>query len=178
MGWSERLLELLPDIYALSDGSGDLRTFLGVIGPTLDEIEQRISGIPSLASSADCPPDFLGHLAALIGATYDPKANPGPQRQRIRDAIERYRRTGTLSGLDRELRRLGWDGEIIETFRLVCRLNYRSKLGRQKLPGRRYNHGIYGVTVPLLDSAAFDETVARHQPAGTKVWIGEEEHTN
>ncbi len=174
MGWVDRLLELLPDVYAESDASGDLRAFLSVVGPTLDNLQDRILGIPGLSSSADCPPDFLGHLAALVGATYDPKASPGPQRQRIREAIEYYRRTGTLAGLDRELRRLGWDGEIVETFRLVCRLNYRSRLNHQKLPGHRYNHGIYGVTEPLVDSSAFDETVARHQPAGTIVWIGEE----
>lgn len=178
MGWVDRLLELLPDVYGESDASGDLHAFMAVVGPTLEELQERSTAIPSLASSADCIPDFLGMLAALVGATYDPKASPGPQRQRIREAIEYYRRTGTLAGLDRDLRRFGWDGEIVETFRLVCRLNYRSRLNHQKLPGHRYNHGIYGVTEPLEDSSASDETVSRHQPAGTIVWIGEEESTN
>lgn len=169
----EMMKTLLPEVYITSDASGDLDTFLSVIGLTLDELRTSISRIPRLASPMDCPPDFLGFLAALVGAEYDPQANPVPQRQRIREAIERYRRCGTFEGLDRDLRRLGWNGEIIETFRRILRLNYRARLGRQKLPGHRYNHGIYGITEPI-ESEEFLEIILRHQPAGTIVWIGEE----
>jgi phage tail-like protein len=171
--FAERLLELLPDIYAESDASGDLKAFLSVIGPTLDELKSRIDGMPGLASPEDCPPDFLGYLAALVGAEFDSTASPTPQRLRIMEAIERYRRTGTTSALVRELARLGWAGEIVETYHSVLRLNYNSKLNYQKLPGIKYNHGIYGITQPLDDSEFFD-IVAAHQPAGTICWIGEE----
>lgn len=164
---------LLPEVYITSDTSGDLDTFLSVIGLTLDGLRTSISRIPRLASPRDCPPDFLNYLAALAGAEYDPQANPVPQRQRIREAVERYRRYGTFEGLDRDLRRLGWNGEIVETFREILRLNYRAKLGRQKLPGHRYNHGIYGIT-DTIKSNEFLEIVLRHQPAGTIVWIEEE----
>lgn len=173
----DRLLDLLPEMYGVEDRDGDLRVFLSVIGVTLDELDAKIGRIPDLASLADCPPEFLGYLAALVGAEYDPKANPVPQRRRIREAIERYRRIGTVAGLEMELRRLGWEGEIVETFRRILRLNYRAKLNRQKLPGVRYNHGIYGITEPLEGSHTFNEIIARHQPAGTIVWIGEENST-
>ena len=171
----EMMIWLLPEVYKTSDTSGDLDIFLSIIGLTLDELKERIDRIPRLASPRHCPPDFLVYLAALVGAEYDPRASPTPQRQRIREAIERYRRNGTTLGLDRELGRLGWDGEIDETFRKILRLNYRSRLGRQKLPGHRYNHGIYGITDPV-DNDEFLATVLRHQPAGTICWIGEENY--
>lgn len=171
--FAERLLELLPGIYAECDDSGDLRSVFAVLGPTLDDIKEYIDGTPALASPTDCPPDFLGYLATLIGAVFDSKTSPVPQRRRIMEAIERYRRTGTFCGLTHELKALGWHGEIIETFRLITRLNYHSKLNRQKLPGKRYNHGIYGITEPL-DNPDFSKIAASHQPAGTICWIGEE----
>ncbi|MHB0998534.1 MAG: phage tail protein [Armatimonadota bacterium] len=174
--FADRMIELLPEIYAESDKNGDLKAFLSVISPTLDELKTRIDHIPDLSSPADCPPDFLPYLAALIDSTYDPTLSPLPQRQQIVESIERYRRMGTTSGLTHELRQLGWTGEIIETFHHVMRLNYRSRLNHQKLPGRRYNHGIYGLTDPL-DNNDFTDTATRHQPAGTIMWLGEESNT-
>lgn len=175
--FAERLLALLPEVYAESDTNGDLRAYLSVICPTLDELKARIDHVPNLSSPGDCPPDFLCYLAALVGAEYDPTSSPSPQRQRIQEAIERYRRKGTTAGLAHELRQLGWHGEIVETFRLIMRLNYRSRLNHQKLPGRRYNHGIYGITEPL-PSDEFVNTATRHQPAGTIMWLGEENNTD
>lgn len=175
--FAERMLALLPEMYAESDTSGDLKAFLSVIGPTLDGMKERIDGIPDLLSSNDCPPDFLPYLAALVGAEYDPTSSPAPQRQRIQEALERYRRRGTTAGLSHELQQLGWNGEIVETFRLIMRLNYRSELNHQKLPGRTYNHGIYGITEPLA-SDEFVNTAIRHQPAGTIMWLGEENNTD
>jgi len=173
-GMKDIMRGLLPEVHVTSDTSGDLDIFLSVVGLTLDDLRAGIRGIPALASPKDCPPDFLSYLAALVGAQYDPQANPVPQRQRIREAIERYRRNGTAQALDRELRSLGWDGEIIETFRKILRLNHRARLGRQKLPGQKYNHGIYGVT-EQFGTDEFLEVIRKHQPAGTIVWIGEEE---
>lgn len=174
-GMKEILLRLLPELYLTSDESGDLEILLFVIGLTLDELKGKIERIPGLMSPRNCPPDFLGHLAALLGDKYDPKAHPTPQRQRIREAVERYRRQGTTLGLDMELSRLGWEGEVVETFRDILRLNYRSRLGRQKLPGKRHNHGIYGITQPL-ETGEFFEKVHRHQPAGTIVWLKKERY--
>jgi len=168
------MLNLLPEVYKTSDTNGDLDVFLSIIGLTLDDLKIKIDSLPQLSSPRDCPPDFLSYLAALVGTDYDPQAHPTPQRQRICEAIEQYRRNGTTLGLDRVLRRLGWTGEIIETFRTLIRLNYRARLGRQKLPGHRYNHGIYGLTDPIEDIDEFQEIVRQTQPAGTIVWIGEE----
>jgi phage tail-like protein len=172
-GMKDTLLDLLPRIYITDDANGDLDVFLSVAGLTLDDLREAIDSIPALASPGDCPPDFLAYLGGIVGAAYDPLSDPGPQRERMREAVERYRRRGTTQGLDRELRRLGWDGEIIETYRFLMRLNYHAKLGRQKLPGQRYNHGILGVT-ERLPTTDFDTTIQRHQPAGTIVWTEQE----
>ena len=174
--FANRMLTLLPEIYAESDANGDLKAFLSVVGPTLDELKERIDHIIDLVSPNDCLPDFLSYLAALLGAEYDPTSSPLPQRQRIQEAIERYRRKGTSTGLARELATFSWDGEIIETFKFVIRLNHRSKLNTQKLPGHRYNHGIFGIANPL-NTDEFTDTATRHQPAGTIMWLGEENNT-
>lgn len=171
--FQERLQALLPDLYLLEDLTGDLHTLLQLIGMTLDELQVAIAGVPALASVADCSPEFLPFLAALVGVTYDPTVDPTPQRRGIREAIERYRRIGTLSALRRDLVALGWLGQIIETHRFVLRLNTRATLNRQKLPGARYNLGIYGVTGVDPDDDAIREILDRHQPAGTLRWTEE-----
>jgi phage tail-like protein len=193
--FAERLRALLPDLYVYDDASGDLQTFLQLLGLTLDELQVAINGVTALASVTACSPEFLPYLAGLVGATYDPTADPTPQRWAIGEAIERYRRIGTLPGLRRDLSALGWTGDIIETATAVLRLNRRAGLNRQKLPGRSWNLGIYQVTgiTPALPTSvmrlnthatlnydrllgtgspgvadpAMAAVLARHQPAGT-----------
>jgi phage tail-like protein len=168
--WTERLESLLSDCYLLEDTRNDLRALLGILGPTLDEMSTKIAGLPTLVDVETCPPDFLPFLAGLVGMAYDPMLDPAPQRRDMREAIERYRRLGTLSELRRELQALGWQGEIIETHRQVLRLGTRGRLNRQKLPGQRYNLGIYGVTEIALDDETRHAVLERHHPAGTRRW--------
>jgi len=171
--WVERLEHLLPDLYLLEDTRNDLRALLGILGPTLDEITAKIAGLPNLVDVDACPPDFLPVLAGLVGMAYDPTLDPAPQRRDMREAIEHYRRLGTLAGLRRELQALGWQGEIIETHRQVLRLGTRGRLNRQKLPGQRYNLGIYGVTGVAPSDDAIIAVLERHHPAGTRRWTEE-----
>lgn len=168
--FAERLAILLPDVYLLEDTTNDLRTLLRILGPTLDEITAKIDALPNLMSVELCPPDFLPFLAGLVGVTYDPTLDPAPQRRAIREAIERYRRLGTLSGLRRDLLAMHWQGEIIETHRQVLRLGTRGRLNQQKLPGQRYNLGIYGVTGIAPDDIPTQAVLDQHHPAGTRRW--------
>lgn len=168
--WAERLAGLLPDLYLLEDTRNDLRALLGILGPTLDEITTKIAGLTNLGHVDACPPNFLPFLSGLLGVTYDPTLDPSPQRRDIREAIERYRRLGTQRGLRRELQTLGWQGEILETHRQVMRLGTRSRLRRQKLPGQRYNLGIYGVTGVTSGDDGMTEALDRHHPVGTRRW--------
>ena len=173
--FAQRIHALLPELYLREDTTGDLHTLLQIIGVTLDELQVAIAGMPTLASVADCSPEFLPYLAALVGVTYDPTADPAPQRRAIREAIERYRRIGTLAALRRELLALAWIGQIIETHEFVLRLNTRAILNHQKLPGPRYNLGIYGVTGIDPDDDALRAVLDRHHPAGTRRWTDPEE---
>ncbi|MHB9023479.1 MAG: phage tail protein [Armatimonadota bacterium] len=168
--WAERLAGLLPDLYLLEDTRNDLRALLGILGPTLDEITAKIGALPSLVDVDACPPDFLPFLAGLVGVSYDPTLDPAPQRRAIREALERYRRLGTLAGFQRDLQALGWQGTIIETHRQVLRLGTRGRLNRQKLPGHRYNLGIYGVTGVAPADQAIRRVLEGHHPAGTRRW--------
>ena len=67
--FAERLHALLPELYLREDLTGDLHTLLQIIGASLDELQVAIDGIPALASVADCSPEFLPYLAAIVGVT-------------------------------------------------------------------------------------------------------------
>lgn len=167
---AERLRALLPDMYLLEDTTNDLWAFLQIVGATGDEVQQAIERLPTVAAADTCPPDFLPFLSALVGYAYDPLADPARQRLGIVEALERYRRQGTLVALSRELTAHGWQGEIVETHQRVMRLNRRARLNRQRLPGPHYNLGVFLVDCFILVEGVA-EIVARHQPAGTRGWI-------
>jgi len=168
--FAERLRALLPELYLLEDTRNDLLALLHIVGATGDELHQAIERLPTVATADTCPPDFLSFLSALVGYAYDPLAEPERQRLGIVEALERYRRQGTLVALCRELTAHGWQGEIVETHQRVMRLNRRGRLNRQRLPGPHYNLGVFLVDcLTLVEGVA--EIVARHQPAGTRGWI-------
>jgi len=167
---AERLRALLPELYLLEDATNDLWALLQIVGATGDELQQTIADLPVLATAGGCPPDFLPFLAALVGYSYDPFSDPDRQRLGISEALEHYRRQGTLTALLRELQAAGWQGEIFETHRQVLRLNRRSRLNHQRLPGPHYNLGVFLVDCLTLVTGIAD-IVARHQPAGTRGWI-------
>jgi len=167
--WAERLGRLLPELYLREDSSGDLSTLLNILGPTLDDITAKITALPSLVSVENCPAEFLPLLAGLLAVTYDTTLDPEPQRLAIREAIARYQRVGTMDALRRELSASGWQGEIIETHRKVLRLGTRTRLNQQKLPGHRYNLGIYQVTGVAADDQELNQILDSHHPAGISV---------
>ncbi len=171
--WAERLGQLLPELYLREDSSGDLHTLLNILGPTLDDITAKITALPSLVSVENCPAEFLQLLAGLLAVTYDTTLDPEPQRLVIREAIARYQRVGTMDALIRDLCASGWQGEIIETHRKVLRLGTRARLNQQKLPGHRYNLGIYQVTGVTADDQELNHILERHHPAGTYRWTEE-----
>lgn len=168
--FADRLRALLPDLYPLNDETGDLAILLQVVGPTFDALQATITALPTLAGVDTCPTEFLPHLAALVGVVYDPLGDPLLQRRTIREAVERYRRHGTLVALRRALEEAGWQGEIIETYRQVLRLNRRGRLNQQRLPGPQYNHGVFLVECATLLNG-LESIIEDHQPAGTRCWL-------
>ena len=168
MSYADVLLSLLPSLHRTEDARFEdlpLATFLQVVGVPLDELKAAIDGIPGLVNVESCPEKFLPYLGALVGYSYVDGLDSDVQRRDIRETIERYRRKGTFTMLERELAAQGWTGEIVENHRFAVRLNRNAKLNQQKLPWRVYSQGVYQITDPLaLDE--FAATVAKHQPAG------------
>jgi len=160
-------------VYLREDSSGDLCSLLNILGPTLEDITAKINELPLLVSVENCPAEFLPLLAGLLAVTYDTTLDPEPQRLAIREAIARYQRVGTMDALRRELSASGWQGEIIETHRKVLRLGTRARLNQQKLPGHRYNLGIYQVTGVAADDQELNQILDSHHPAGTYRWTEE-----
>ena len=88
-------------------------------------------------------------------------------RRLIREAIEIYRRKGTIPAIGRSLVDIGWEGRIEETFHKALRLNRRSVVGRAKLPGLIYSLGVYRIDA---HSGALT-AIGRHATAGNPNWI-------
>ncbi len=168
--FEKKLIELLPPLYRERDESGDLEAFLKVAATTLDELKDHIDRFPDLFDVDRCDARFLPLLGEVLGHRFDPLVDAETQRARIREAIEIYRRKGTLPAIGRALAEDGWSGRIEETFRQALRLNRRGVLGRSKLPGSIYSLGAYRmishtVTPGLRDRLRF------HHPAGTRVFF-------
>jgi hypothetical protein len=110
---------------------------------------------------------FLGEI---VGHRFDPLADAQTQRKLIREAVEIYRRKGTIPAISRSLTDIGWQGGIEETFHKALRLNRRSLVGRSKLPGLIYSLGVYRIE---SDNIVQDVRPALtfHHPAGTKVFF-------
>lgn len=113
---------------------------------------------------------FLPLFAALIGWPLDPDANADVQRPVLREAVEFYRRKGTIPAIVRSLENIGWRGRLFETFRAMLRTNRRARLNAFRLAGTVFNQGVYRVEsdkiVPGVRSA-----LTPHHPAGARVFF-------
>ena len=107
--FQQNLINLLPPLYADKDEDGDLRTFLSLPAGSLDELKASIDQMPGIFDVDRCDERFLPLLAYLVGHTYEGTDVPENQRRLIREAVEIYRRKGTLPAMDRKplLHRLG-----------------------------------------------------------------------
>ena len=168
--FEEKLIELLPPLYRERDETGDLEAFLQIPAGALDELKGYIDRFPELLDVDRCEDRFLPLLGAVLGHRFDPLADAQTQRARIREAIEIYRRKGTLPAIGRALADHGWSGRIEETFRQALRLNRRGVVGCSKLPGSIYSLGVYRVESDTLVPDLWDR-LQFHHPAGTRVFF-------
>ena len=167
----KNLIELLPPLYANIDEHGDLRTFLCLPAGTLDELKQAIDEFPTIFDVDRCDERFLPLLAKLVGLQADGIRSPEYQRRLIREAIEIYRRKGTIPAIRRDLSALGWQGELEETFRSALRLNARSRMGQSKLPGLVFSLGVFRVLCKN-QTDGLRQALVFHHPAGTRCfWL-------
>lgn len=169
--FKNNLLSLLPPLYAHNDEHGDLRTFLSLSAGTLDELKQAIDEFPTIFDVDRCDERFLPLLAKLVGLQADATRSPEYQRRRIREAVEIYRRKGTIPAMRRDLAALGWQGELEETFHSALRLNARSRVGRSKLPGLVFSLGVFRVLCKN-QTDGLRQALVFHHPAGTRCfWL-------
>ncbi len=168
--FDKKLIELLPPLYEREDESGDLQTFLTVPSVTLDEIKELIDRFPELFDVEQCDERFLPYLARIVGWSFDPTRDSATQRRAIREAVEFYRRKGTIPAIRRSLTDIGWEGNIEETFRQALRLNRRSVMNHARLPGLIYSLGVYRIE---QDNVIQDirDALEPHHPAGTRVFF-------
>ena len=168
--FQNNLIDLLPPLYAHKDENGDLHSLLSLPAGTLDEIKEAIDKFPDIFDVDRCDERFLPLLAYLVGHQFDGTDTPANQRRLIREAVEIYRRKGTIPAIDRSLVSIGWDGHTEETFRSALRLNSRSKLSSAKLPGNVFSLGVYRVHSLNLAEGVRD-ALSFHHPAGTRAFF-------
>ena len=114
--FEKKLIDLLPPLYRERDGSGDLQALLNVPAASLDELKELIDRFPELFDVDRCEDRFLPFLGEIVGHRFDPLADAQTQRKLIREAVEIYRRKGTIPAISRSLTDIGWQGGIEETF--------------------------------------------------------------
>ena len=165
--FAERLMELLPPTYRERDVDGDLAAFLAVAGPTLDEITGHIDRLPSRWDVDACDDEDLPFLAATLGTTLDLRQSSATHRRAIREAVEQFRRKATVPAMRHAMERLGWQGQINETYRQAFRLNRRAVVSQAKLPGERFSLGVYQVESHWITDG-LRAALAPHHPAGTR----------
>ncbi len=168
--FEKKLMELLPPLYRERDETGDLEAFLKIPAAALDELKEHIDRFPDLFDVERCEARFLPLLGELVGHRFDPLSDAVSQRREIREAIEIYRRKGTLPAIGRALADHGWRGRIEETFQQALRLNRRAVVGRSKLPGSIYSLGAYRVESDTVIPGLRDR-LSSHHPAGTRAFF-------
>ena len=168
--FEKKLVELLPPLYRERDETGDLEAFLNIPATALDELKEHIDRLPELFDVDRCETRFLPLLGEVVGHRFDRQADAETQRRDIREAIEIYRRKGTLPAIGRALTDHGWSGCIEETFRRALRLNRRAVVGRSKLPGSIYSLGAYRIQSDDVAPGLRDR-LRFHHPAGTRVFF-------
>ena len=164
------LIDLLPSIWKERDETGDLAAFLKIPAFTLDEFKNRVDAFPSIFDVDECDPALLPLLAALLGWSLDPAGHTDTQRRALREAVEFYRRKGTIPAIVRSLENIGWRGRLYETFRGMVRTNRRARLNRLRLAGTVFNQGVYRVESDNIVPGV-RKTLAPHHPAGARVFF-------
>lgn len=163
-----RLLELLPSFYRIR--GGDLSDFLKIPAGPLDEFKILIDQFPTLFDVATCRPDFLPLLGQLVGHNYDGTTSLESQRRDIVEAVDGYRRKGTIPAIRRSLKTLGWMGHLNETYRKTLRLNHHARPCQNYLAGDLYNQAVYQVE-SWNHIRNLQNGLGKHHPAGTKAFF-------
>lgn len=83
-----------------SDPKGQLRRFLKILGPVFDETKGLVDAMPNMRDVDTTDIDFLKHIAALLATDYDSSVSASQTRQDIKQAVQWYKRKGTVPGCE------------------------------------------------------------------------------
>lgn len=167
--FEDRLEGFLPAFYTHGSSAEELRSFLKLPASVLDDLKELADDLPRQFDVNHADPQYLALLGQSVGVLVDGRSYPEVERRRILDAIPRYHRKGTLPALERDLRALGWEGIIEETFHDALRLNLRAALNKSRLAGEFFGLGAYRIQCfnqvqGIRDAQKF------HHPAGTRAF--------
>lgn len=84
-----------PDFYRDNPVFGTVNDILRSSVATLDYMLEKARGLRTLTTLDECPPDFLQHLGALVGYTWDPSLSVEGQREEIGKLVAVYQIRGT-----------------------------------------------------------------------------------
>ena len=113
-------LQYLPAVYQSEPVSRDfLERFLSLFETTALSLEQVIDEIARYFDADGVPPEFLTWLAGWVDMLFYPSFSEATRRQLLRNALELYRRRGTVAGVQQFIKlALGLNVEILEHFRI------------------------------------------------------------
>jgi phage tail-like protein len=117
---SHDLLRRLPRHYSREAAAADfLRRYLAIFEGALDQWNVHSTERLALVDAWSAPPEALPWLAAFVGLVLDRRWPEHTQRTAIAEAVDLFRRRGTVGGLKRFLEiYLGVEVKIVEKFRL------------------------------------------------------------
>ncbi len=133
----DKLIELLPSIYRNMDlidplkkmdvgfgEEGQLERFLHVFENELDKAQCYIEHILDMIDIDKTPCEILPYIAALVGLEPNLDLDCDEQRREIRDAVNVYRKKGTIKGLQQLARTFtDFNVYVVEFYNNILILN-------------------------------------------------------
>jgi hypothetical protein len=186
-GFAAKLYALLPAVHRYYDdpasgqlGSWQLRRFLEVFGPGLDQARSFGEGLRTLHDLFEVRADFLPYLAHLIGWQPDLTLPTARQRNDILLAPEVYATVGTVPNVQAMVNRAtGWDCEVKEFVHNVFLTNAIEPIRLWEIWEAGTAAGAFSATAPVAptpDTTAIGDSVDARpavvaDPGGGAPWL-------
>jgi phage tail-like protein len=166
-GFADKLYSLLPAVHRYYDdpasgpqpgsgqpGSWQLRRFLQVLGPVLDQVRSLGEALPALHDLFEVRADYLPYLAQWIGWQLN-RTLPTPlQRNDILLAPEVFATTGTVPNIEALVQRAtGWDCKAKEFVHNVFLTNAADPIRLWEIWKAEGEGGAFNATSPAMPGA-------------------------
>jgi hypothetical protein len=186
-GFAEELFARLPAVHRYYDdpasgqqGSWQLRSFLDVLGPGLDQARSLGEGLANLHDMFEVRAEFLPRLARLIGWEPDQTLPTTRQRNDIAFAPEVYATVGTVPNIRALVNRAtGWGCQVKEFVHNVFLTNGVEPVRLWEIWEADAPTGAFDAAAPVLPKAntrAANDSIDAHpavvaDPGGGAPWL-------